>query len=508
MTQIFALLGSAGNRAPAMDQDDPAKFTNLFSADQSQDGKAFPQLFTEMLAVQNNASPDTEVGLTGTPGTLPEEILSLSQQSATPQEKLTEVSESSGDTERPVEIARSVMRESDVLPQDVALEQTAPEDQITQASAIALTDAPIAIQTVPAADNPAGAASSETLPALARMTNDTVRTIDNAPVRLNEFPARGILPVNPVQPADGKPGEMPDLPDLTTLVTSVQGTTEPAASTPDTEQQIPAAPAVALVSASGNREAINVSTDTPALTAPSVPLAITEPLETALTPELILQLDDTEQPFTEIVRLAREKFDLADLLPQANINDVTKLKVGPVAGFIETGSTTAPLLTGQAQVTSSAAPLAAPGATSSVQTPAFTVQSPVQQVASAIVNVAAQGDRMEVMLDPPELGRVFIDFNFSGDRSVSAIISAEMPDTGYLMRKTAENLMQELNDAGFESVDLSFAEHTERQFSDDRPSDNGGFTYTPVLETTSREVNQPTPTLLSVLSTDSLDLRL
>ncbi|MCI5043992.1 MAG: flagellar hook-length control protein FliK [Aquisalinus sp.] len=508
MTPIFALLGSAGNRAPAMDQDDPAKFTNLLSADQSQDGKQFPQLFTEMLAGQNTSSPDTEAGITEAQGTLPEEILTLRQQNATPQERLSEVSESSEDTERPVDIEKVVARNSDALtentsPEGLTLEEIAPDDQVAPPPVVALTDAPIAIQTGPVGDTAAVPASNETLPALARMTSDTVRTIDNAPVRINDLPERGILPVNPAQPADGKPGEMPDLPDLSTLVTTAQGATGTVQTSPEIEQQVPAAPTVSLVSAATNREALSTITNTPAA------LATSGALETPLASELTLQLDDAEQPFTEIVRLAREKMDLADLLPQANVNDITKLKVGPVSGFVETGSTTAPLLTGQAQVTSSAAPLAAPGAASSVQTPAFTVQSPVQQVASAIINVAAQGDRVEVMLDPPELGRVFIDFNFSGDRSVSAIISAEASDTSNLMRKTADSLMQELNDAGFDSVNLSFAEHTEQQFSDDgRPSENNGFTYAPVLETVSHEVSQPTPTLLSVLSTDNLDLRL
>ncbi|WP_306252785.1 flagellar hook-length control protein FliK [Parvularcula sp. IMCC14364] len=516
MTQIFALLAGTGTRAPAMDQDDPAKFSSLFSPETAGDEKTFPTFFTEMTASEDSASGKAA------PDSVAEDAASTRTGPA--------IDNSARDTDdtTPVRFLAGIepLEQSDALPVgittalpsvDQAPVDPAPVNQdgagAIAATPTALPASPLAILSAPtgvAAGGPEGPIRS-----------DVAVPIQNAPVSISALPTRGVLAVNPIQSADGKPADLPELPGVPALVTQMTGVapdgespvmanpviTNPVetvaqaveASARPVEVSARAAelPTVSVVAAAGNRDAVAVASNVPVLSVTPLPA------------DLSLNIDESEQPFTEIVRLVREKLDLADILPQASVSDATKLKVGPVAGFIETATTTtAPLLTGQAQGAATTAPLAAPAATLSTQPPAFAAQSPVQQVASAIVNVAAKGDRMEVMLDPPELGRVYIDFNFTADRSVSAVISADVADTSTLMRRAVDNLMQELNNAGFDNVDLSFAEHAERQFSDERPQEGSSFNYAAAMETVSYEARTETPTLLSVLGSDSLDLRL
>ncbi|MEM6548240.1 MAG: flagellar hook-length control protein FliK [Pseudomonadota bacterium] len=100
----------------------------------------------------------------------------------------------------------------------------------------------------------------------------------------------------------------------------------------------------------------------------------------------------------------------------------------------------------------SAAPV--PGATASAET--ARVIAP--QIASVLGNTGA-GDRITLRLDPPELGTVEIAMDVT-DQGLRATLSAERPATGDLIRRHAEILLQEFNQAGFADVDLQFASHS------------------------------------------------
>jgi len=73
--------------------------------------------------------------------------------------------------------------------------------------------------------------------------------------------------------------------------------------------------------------------------------------------------------------------------------------------------------------------------------------------------VAQAGDasRVELRLDPPELGRVQIDIRFD-DGAAAASISAERPETLELLRRHADALQRELTSAGFTGANVAFSD--------------------------------------------------
>jgi flagellar hook-length control protein FliK len=76
-----------------------------------------------------------------------------------------------------------------------------------------------------------------------------------------------------------------------------------------------------------------------------------------------------------------------------------------------------------------------------------------QQLTFAIGN--ARGGQVEIRLDPAELGRVQIHMHTSED-GVRALVIAERAETQDLLRRHAETLTRDLNDAGFKTVSLDF----------------------------------------------------
>ncbi len=64
--------------------------------------------------------------------------------------------------------------------------------------------------------------------------------------------------------------------------------------------------------------------------------------------------------------------------------------------------------------------------------------------------------RVEIRLDPPELGRVQIHLK-PIDGGVQAVVLADRPETQDLLRRHADQLARELGEAGYGSVSLDFA---------------------------------------------------
>lgn len=72
--------------------------------------------------------------------------------------------------------------------------------------------------------------------------------------------------------------------------------------------------------------------------------------------------------------------------------------------------------------------------------------------------VSAQPDgRIEVRLDPAELGRVTVLLQSSGD-SIQALVAADRPTTDALIRSNADQLERALEDAGFRHINLGFGD--------------------------------------------------
>ncbi len=116
-----------------------------------------------------------------------------------------------------------------------------------------------------------------------------------------------------------------------------------------------------------------------------------------------------------------------------------------------------------------AAPSVVSGTTSVINaTPATSVGSSaisnaiVTTVADAILTAKETPKGVMVQLDPPEMGRVYIDFLFDADSRVTVVVKAENPESYNILRERSQEFMQMLNENGFSNVDLSF----ERQSAD------------------------------------------
>ncbi|MGP1256268.1 MAG: flagellar hook-length control protein FliK [Kiloniellales bacterium] len=100
-------------------------------------------------------------------------------------------------------------------------------------------------------------------------------------------------------------------------------------------------------------------------------------------------------------------------------------------------------------------------------------QPAVDQVAVRIQKAAAAGqDRIQIKLNPAELGRVDVKLDFQADGGVRAVVSVERPETFDLLQRDARSLERALHDAGFKGgqTDLSFEMQTGGQgqnFADD-----------------------------------------
>jgi flagellar hook-length control protein FliK len=76
------------------------------------------------------------------------------------------------------------------------------------------------------------------------------------------------------------------------------------------------------------------------------------------------------------------------------------------------------------------------------------------QIVAAITADPGSG-RIHLRLDPPELGAVEISLEIT-DQALRATLAAERPATGDLLRRHAEILLSQLQQAGFSGVDLRF----------------------------------------------------
>lgn len=79
------------------------------------------------------------------------------------------------------------------------------------------------------------------------------------------------------------------------------------------------------------------------------------------------------------------------------------------------------------------------------------------QVSVAIARSAGGTRKVELRLDPPELGRVEIHLSPSEKGGLQASVVAERSETHALLRRHADVLARELGEAGYADVSLSFA---------------------------------------------------
>lgn len=93
--------------------------------------------------------------------------------------------------------------------------------------------------------------------------------------------------------------------------------------------------------------------------------------------------------------------------------------------------------------------------------PAMSVPTPpadaVDQVRAAVMS-RGQQTKIEIQLDPPELGRVVIELDVTSKGNVRAVVSALDIESLDLLRRHASEFAGDLRDQGFDDVDVFFAE--------------------------------------------------
>lgn len=85
---------------------------------------------------------------------------------------------------------------------------------------------------------------------------------------------------------------------------------------------------------------------------------------------------------------------------------------------------------------------------------------PAQQLARAVAHAPAERV-VEVRLDPPHLGRVRIEFDFSGE-AVRAVVSAAEPEALALLRRGGAGLARDLADMGYAGADIEYDQAGDR----------------------------------------------
>jgi len=164
---------------------------------------------------------------------------------------------------------------------------------------------------------------------------------------------------------------------------------------------------------------------------------------------------------------------------------------------------------------STTSPAAANNLARMIADPAIQSQA-LQQVASAIEASHKGSGKMELRLDPPELGRVSIDFRFDGDNRVTAILHADQPETATLMRRSLDILMRDLASAGFTDVNVTMgsggrdAGQAGQQQADQQQTGrntNSGGQYASARETETQAQKAP-QAYRPAWSADTIDIRL
>ena len=88
----------------------------------------------------------------------------------------------------------------------------------------------------------------------------------------------------------------------------------------------------------------------------------------------------------------------------------------------------------------------------------------LQTVDNALIAAKTSPDTVSVRLDPPEMGRIYIDFSFEKDGGTSAVIRAENTDVQSQLRDRSEHFLNLLKESGLSDVSLSFELYKDQDF--------------------------------------------
>lgn len=122
-------------------------------------------------------------------------------------------------------------------------------------------------------------------------------------------------------------------------------------------------------------------------------------------------------------------------------------------------------------------------------------QAVITAVSDAILTAKETPKGIVVQLDPPEMGRVYIDFLFEGDNNVTVVMKSESADSQAILRERQEQFQALLKDSGFENITMSFEQQNsngnEGSGSDTQGKDINIGLSALVTDTQSDSYNQP-----------------
>lgn len=129
--------------------------------------------------------------------------------------------------------------------------------------------------------------------------------------------------------------------------------------------------------------------------------------------------------------------------------------------------------------------------------PGFAERTVIPQLVQAAQKGSAPGV-VDLTLEPPELGRIEIALEI-GDKGIRATLIAERPWTGDLLRRHAEMLSQEFQDAGFADVDLDFGDQAANDGRENQNGDTPDTTSEPDALLTQASTRKPVATATGLL---------
>ena len=121
------------------------------------------------------------------------------------------------------------------------------------------------------------------------------------------------------------------------------------------------------------------------------------------------------------------------------------------------------------------------GTTTLTMPPSAPIATPAHS--NAVINTVSQAmliaketsQGVMVQIDPPEMGRVYIDFMFESDSQVNVVVKSDTVASHDILRERAEHFTQMLKDNGFENINLSFEQQGSDSNNTNSQSDDTEF---------------------------------
>ncbi len=288
------------------------------------------------------------------------------------------------------------------------------------------------------------------------------------PEMVEEGPASATPSLGEAQAGDTDAGE---LPTAAPIGSESLGADPADASNPESAEAAPEAPAPAALAAIAPLplQAVVNTSATEARASVAMPVSVAGKLSQDASPA-----DRTRAPATNSAAAAFQPDLLADTANGDVENTLPTIGAisiddGPAHGLgAESASSPAPQVSlfTSSQSQTLPATTASPTAVTAQMTPSnAALVATATQVPDIVARATSDGqdDRIVVQLDPPELGRISIDFKFDAQGLQHVTITAESPEAMRQLRQMHFELVQALERNGLSSQNMSFQHQNPQQ---------------------------------------------